>query len=121
MHAGTHLRSSGTPLSSSTPGRPARCRRCSRPARTGPSRTLAGVAGTVALKVRELDADTGAAIEGDTIAFTLPDIANAHWSAGVSRKATVKTGAGGKAQAFLVTSQAAEGPWRVVVESAAAD
>ena len=83
--------------------------------------TLAGVAGTVALKVHELDADTGAAIEGDTIAFTLPDIANAHWSAGVSRKATVKTGAGGKAQAFLVTSQSAEGPWRVVAGSAAGD
>jgi hypothetical protein len=83
--------------------------------------TLAGVAGTVALKVRELDADTGAPIEGDTIAFTLPAIANAHWSAGVSRTATVKTGAGGKAQAFLVTTQSAEGPWRVVAESAAAD
>src|SRR5439155_1381344 len=83
--------------------------------------TLAGVAGTVALKVRELDADTGAPIEGDTIAFTLPAIANAHWSAGVSRTATVKTGAGGKAQAFLVTSQSAEGPWRVVAESAAGD
>ena len=83
--------------------------------------TLAGVAGTVALKVRELDADTGAPIEGDTIAFTLPAIANAHWSAGVSRTATVKTGAGGKAQAFLVTSQSAEGPWRVVAESAMGD
>ncbi|TMB10806.1 MAG: hypothetical protein E6J66_10815 [Deltaproteobacteria bacterium] len=83
--------------------------------------TLAGVAGTVSLKVRELDADTGAPIEGDTITFTLPAIANAHWSAGVSRTATAKTGAGGKAQAFLVTSQAAEGPWRVVAESAAGD
>src|SRR5438093_1426587 len=83
--------------------------------------TLAGVAGTVSLKVRELDADTGAPIEGDTITFTLPAIANAHWSAGVSRTATAKTGAGGKAQAFLVTSQAAEGPWRVVAASAAGD
>src|SRR5207249_5359675 len=70
--------------------------------------TLAAVAGAVALKVRELDADTGAPIEGDTITFTLPAIANAHWSAGVSRTATVKTGAGGKAQAFLVTSQSEE-------------
>jgi hypothetical protein len=83
--------------------------------------TLAAVAGTVALKVRELDADTGAPIEGDSIAFTLPAIANAHWSAGISRTATVKTGAGGKAQVFLVTSQSAEGPWRVVAESAAGD
>jgi hypothetical protein len=83
--------------------------------------TLAAVAGTVALKVRELDADTGAPIEGDSIAFMLPEVANSHWSAGVSRTAAVKTGAGGKAQAFLVTAQSAEGPWRVVAQSAAGD
>ena len=82
--------------------------------------TIAGVSSSVALKVRELDADTGAPIAGDTITFTLPALANAHWSSGVGRTATVQTGAGGKAQAFLVTTQAAEGPWRVAVASAAA-
>lgn len=79
--------------------------------------TLAGVSGAVALKVREADADTGSPIEGDTIAFTLPAVANARWSTGVSSTALVQTGAGGQARAFLVTSATAEGPWQVIAQS----
>ncbi len=81
--------------------------------------TLAGVSGSVALKVREFDADTGSAIAGDTIAFTLPTVANAHWSTGVSGTALAQTGAGGQAGAFLVTTPNAEGPWQVTAQSAA--
>ena len=61
--------------------------------------TLIGVSSSVGLKVRELDADTGAPIAGDTISFTLPPVANARWSAGVSRAATAQTGAGATAYA----------------------
>jgi len=81
--------------------------------------TLVGVSSSAGFKVRELDADTGAPIVGDTISFTLPPVANARWSAGVSRTATAQTGAGGKAQVFLVTTPAAEGPWEVTAQSIA--
>jgi hypothetical protein len=81
--------------------------------------TLIGVSSSVGLRVRELDADTGAPIAGDTISFTLPPVANARWSAGVYRTATAQTGAGGKAQVFLVTTPAAEGPWQVTAQSLA--
>src|SRR5438132_1096377 len=81
--------------------------------------TLIGVSSSVGLKVRELDADTGAPIPGDTISFTLPPVANARWSAGVYRTALAQTGAGGKAQVFLVTTPAAEGPWQVIAQSMA--
>src|SRR2546426_490656 len=81
--------------------------------------TLIGVSSSVGLKVRELDADTGAPIPGDTISFTLPPVANARWSAGVYRTALAQTGAGGKAQVFLVTTPAAEGPWQVIAQAMA--
>ena len=81
--------------------------------------TLIGVSSSVGLKVRELDADTGAPIPGDTISFTLPPVANARWSAGVYRTATAQTGAGGKAQVYLVATPAAEGPWQVTAQSIA--
>src|SRR6266446_1980988 len=81
--------------------------------------TLVGVSSSVGLKVRELDADTGAPIPGDTISFTLPPVANARWSAGVYRTATAQTGAGGKAQVYLVATPAAEGPWQVTAQSIA--
>jgi len=83
--------------------------------------TLAGIFSSVALRVREVDADTGAPVAGDSIAFTLPDVASSRWSATSARVATLRTGAGGEARAFLVTTEAAEGPWQVVARSAAVD
>ncbi len=80
---------------------------------------VAGVFGTVALKVRELDADTSEPVAGDTIAFTLPAVASSRWSTGVSLTATAQTGAGGQARAFLVTTGNAEGPWQATAQSAA--
>jgi len=84
----------------------------------GSASTLAGVSSSVALKVREVDADTGSPIAGDTISFTLPTAANARWSTGVSWTALAQTGAGGQARAFLVTTPNPEGPWQVVAQSA---
>ena len=81
--------------------------------------TVAGVSSSVGLRVRELDADTGEPIAGDTVAFTLPAAAGSRWSTGVSLTALVQTGQGGQARAFLVTTQAAEGPWQVIARSAA--
>src|SRR5256885_1605103 len=89
------------------------------PADGASATTLIGVSSSVGLKVRELDADTGAPIPGDTISFTLPPVANARWSAGVYRTATAQTGAGGKAQVYLVATPAAEGPWQVTAQSIA--
>ena len=79
---------------------------------------LAGVSGSVALKVREIDADTGSPVAGDTISFTLPAVANARWSTGVSWTALAQTGAGGQARVFLVTTPNPEGPWEVIAQSA---
>ncbi len=83
--------------------------------------TLAGVFSSVALRVRELDADTGEPVPGDAVRFTLPDVASSRWSATSDRTTTVRTGAGGEARAFLVTTEAAEGPWQVVARAASAD
>jgi hypothetical protein len=80
---------------------------------------VTGVSSNLSLRVRELDADTGAPIAGDTIAFTLPEVANARWSSGAGVTALARTGAGGQARATLVTSQAAEGPWNVIAQSSA--
>jgi hypothetical protein len=81
--------------------------------------TSVGVSTSAALKVRELDSDTGAAIAGDTISFTLPPVANAKWSGSSDKKASAQTGAGGEAQVFLLTTAQHEGPWQVVAQSAA--
>src|SRR4051812_33956632 len=81
--------------------------------------TLAGVFASVALRVRESDADTGDAIVGDRISFVLPDVASSRWSATSDRTATVRTGAGGEARVYLITAAAAEGPWRVSAQPAA--
>src|ERR1043166_4778729 len=68
-----------------------------------------GVSTSAGLKVKELDADTGASIAGDSLSFTLPPAeANSHWSGTTGKPLAVPTGAGGEAQAFLVTSTAAE-------------
>ena len=83
--------------------------------------TLAGVSSSVALRVRELDADTLEPIAGDRIAFTLPSVASSRWSATSSRIATAQTGMGGEARVYLITSQAAEGPWQVVAQGADGD
>ena len=79
--------------------------------------TIAGVSGSVALRVRERDADTGDPVAGDTIAFTLPAAANARWSTGVDLTAAVRTGSSGQARAVLVTTATAEGPWQAIARS----
>lgn len=76
-----------------------------------------GVSTSAALKVKELDADTGASIVGDSILFTLPPVANSRWSGSTTRSITVPTGAGGEAQAFLLTAPAAEASFPVTVLS----
>jgi hypothetical protein len=83
--------------------------------------TLAGVSSSVALRVREVDADTFEPIAGDRITFTLPAVASSRWSATSSRIATALTGMGGEARVYLITSQAAEGPWQVVAQGADGD
>ncbi|HTO97088.1 MAG TPA: hypothetical protein VMK66_08620 [Myxococcales bacterium] len=80
---------------------------------------VTGVSSSLSLRVREVDADTGEPISGDTIAFTLPDAASAHWSAGVGATALAQTGAGGQARASLLTGPAAEGPWQAIAQPAA--
>ncbi|HYS08677.1 MAG TPA: hypothetical protein VEP66_08025 [Myxococcales bacterium] len=82
--------------------------------------TLAGIFSSVALRVREMDADTLVPVAGDEVSFALPEAAGSRWSNTSGRVATVRTGAGGEARAFLVTSDAAEGPWQVVVRAAGA-
>src|SRR5260370_2640586 len=79
--------------------------------------TTLGVPPGPALKVKGLDADTGASIAGDGILFLLPPAANSKWSGGTSKSLTVPTGAGGEAQAFLLTTQAAEPSFPVTVQS----
>ena len=65
------------------------------------------VSSSSALKVRELDQDTGAPIANDTINFNLPPIANATWSGSATRSIAAQTNSSGEAQVFLV-SKAAE-------------
>jgi hypothetical protein len=89
------------------------------PKADGESATVVlGASATAALQVRELDADTGAAIAGDTIDFTLPPAARSHWSnaTGVSTSAT--TGAGGAARAFLLTTSSFESAFQIQASSA---
>ena len=80
--------------------------------------TLIGANSSVALKVRELDLDTGAPIAKDNITFTLPPAAGnvtgaPYWSAG-GLSTLVQTSAGGEAQVFLLTkSDTAHSPWLV--------
>jgi hypothetical protein len=61
--------------------------------------------GSVALRVRELDADTGAPIAGDTIVFTLPDGSRASFGRSGEKGATAVTNSSGEAQAFLLVPQ----------------
>ncbi len=81
--------------------------------------TLAGVSTSLALRVRERDADTGAPAVSDIVDFTLPPAAASKWSGTSSRTIGAETGPGGEAQVYLVTTQAAEGPWQVVAQSRA--
>jgi hypothetical protein len=86
----------------------------------GESATVAvGISTSTGLKVRELDQDTGNAIAGDTITFSLPPAAKASWSGSSGRTASAQTGSGGEAQVFLLATQSAEGPWLVTAQSAA--
>ncbi|HZX97301.1 MAG TPA: hypothetical protein VFE90_22490 [Myxococcales bacterium] len=81
--------------------------------------TVAGVSSSIALRVRELDVETGNPVASDAIAFSLPPAASAKWSGTTSRTATAVTGPGGEAQVFLVTARGAEGPWQAVAQSLA--
>ena len=69
-----------------------------------------GISSSTALRVRELDQDTGNPIAGDTITFTLPNSTFLKWSGATGATITAQTGAGGEAQVFLLSSQAPEGP-----------
>lgn len=78
-----------------------------------------GVNTSVGLKVRELDADTGAAISQDSLTFSFPSAAgNLYWT-GNAASATAQTGSGGEAQVYLFTKGAAGGPWLISALSAA--
>ena len=66
-------------------------------------------------------ADTGEPVARDAIVFSLPDAAGARWSTTSSRVVAVQTGAGGEARAYLVTTEAAEGPWQVVARAESGD
>ena len=79
--------------------------------------TTVGTYGSVALRVRELDADTGDPVARDRITFTLPDAATSRWSTTSGRATTVQTGLGGEARAFLVAATAPEGPWDVIAQT----
>jgi hypothetical protein len=68
--------------------------------------------------VREVDAETGEPVEHERITFTLPEVASSRWSTTSSKAAIVQTGVGGEARAFLITAQAAEGPWQVIAQAA---
>lgn len=85
------------------------------------ARTLAGASSSVALRVREVDADTGAPVVSDLVDFTLPPAARSKWSGTPARTIGAETGAGGEAQVYLVTTQGAEGPWQVVAQSRAGE
>ena len=76
------------------------------------------IASSSALKVRELDQDTGAPIAGDTLNFTLPPIAHTAWSGSTTRTTTAVTATGGEAQVFLVSTALAEPAFLVVGQSA---
>ena len=80
--------------------------------------TRVGVFSSVPLRVREMDADTGEPVAHEWITFTLPEVATSRWSTTSSKVAIVETGVGGEARAFLITAQAAEGPWQVIARAA---
>src|SRR4051794_1111564 len=61
-----------------------------------------GISTSSGLKVRELDQDTGNAIPGDTITFTMPSAAKSSWSGSTTKTVTTQTNSGGEAQAFLL-------------------
>ncbi|HWE23710.1 MAG TPA: hypothetical protein VG496_07190, partial [Myxococcales bacterium] len=65
-----------------------------------------GAPGSVALRVRATDADTGAPIVGDTVVFTLPGGTRASLGRAGEKSATALTNATGEAQAFLMASEA---------------
>jgi len=83
--------------------------------------TLVGINTSVALKVRELDSDTGDSIDRDHITFALPPATlnggNLYWSDDTA-STTSETFAGGEAQAYLFT-KATGGPWLVTAMSEA--
>ena len=78
----------------------------------------AGISTSTGLKVRELDQDTGNAIAGDTITFTLPPAARASWSGGSGNSASAQTGSGGEAQVFLLATQTPENIPLITAQSA---
>jgi hypothetical protein len=79
---------------------------------------VVGTSTAASLQVRELDADTGAAIADDAIEFTLPSSAKSHWSAADGTTATATTGAGGTAQVFLLSTATAESTFEIQAVSA---
>src|SRR5205823_3359920 len=58
--------------------------------------------GSVALRVREVDADTGAPIASDTILFAIPDGVQSSLGRGGEKSARAMTNSSGEAQVFLI-------------------
>ena len=76
-----------------------------------------GVSTSFALKVRELEETTGAPVAGDAIRFTLPPSGSSRWSSSLDRSIIVRTGAGGDAEAVLLTPLSAEAAFPIAVKS----
>jgi|GEM_PF-1622671 len=76
---------------------------------------LAGLSSSQSLRVKELDQDTGNAIAGDTITFSLPSQTTSNFSG--QHTTTALTGSSGEAQVFLLTTAAHESPFALVAQS----
>jgi len=63
---------------------------------------LVSASGSAPLRVREIDADTGAPIAGDTILFSVPAAARSTLGTERGKSARATTNAAGEAQAFLL-------------------
>lgn len=66
------------------------------------------ISSSVGLKVRLLDQDSGAPIAGEDVTFSLPAASKCTFSGATPRSATVKTGADGSAQVFLISTNQTE-------------
>lgn len=79
--------------------------------------TTIGASNSVGLRVRELDADTGAPIANDLVSFSLPPAAKGAVSfSGGEGTFTAPTGPSGDALALLLTRSTPSGPWLVTAQ-----
>ena len=75
---------------------------------------------SIPLRVREVDADTGAPVAGDPLFFSIPDSARATFASGGGKSVRATTNASGEAQAYLVAG-ATEPVFEAAVFSAEGD